>query len=241
MITLINMKQLILLFALLGSQLFNAHGQSEIGSPFFSYLQKDALIISESGLVRGNKDVQSFVSKFNQSNGSSLSYQSNYSVQVNALLDYEIGEIEASGQTFSVMFIKRKDDESGPKIEFLVIYKMGDPGGETESIINQRRKEWVELCNAHNAGKLVKELYTKDAYYYNRGRLLQGTDAISKEYSYMNSSGYSLNLTPKHSVFVTDDITYEIGRCSGSYPLPYMLLWKRLEDGTWKVLMDSNY
>ncbi len=235
------MKQLILPFVLLGSIIFKVNAQNDIGNSFFSYLKKDALIISESGLIRADKDIQSFISNFNQANGSIVGYKSNYSVQVNALLDYEIGEIRAGDQMFSVMFIKRKDGDSGPQIEFLVIYKMGNPEDKTESILNKRRDEWVKLCNAHNASELVKELYTKDAYYYNRGRLLQGTDAISKEYSYMNSSGYSLNLTPKHSVFVTADITYEIGRCSGSYPLPYMLLWKKGEDGTWKVLMDSNY
>ena len=99
----------------------------------------------------------------------------------------------------------------------------------------------MELCNAHRASELVSTVYTPDAYYYNCGRILQGAEAISNEYSYMNSPQYSLKLTPKHVVFVTSNIAYEIGRCSGSYPLPYMLLWKKKSDGNWQILMDSNY
>lgn len=106
--------------------------------------------------------------------------------------------------------------------------------------IDQSRKEWTELCNSHRADELVKRLYHSDAYYYNRGRLLQGTKSITTEYNYMNNPGYSLKLTPKHVAFVTSDIVFEIGLCSGSYNKPYMLLWEKHTDGNWRVLMDSN-
>ena len=99
----------------------------------------------------------------------------------------------------------------------------------------------MSYCNSHEVEKLVKELYVPNAYYYNRGRLLKGTKALVAEYSYMNSPNYSLQLTPKHIVSVNSEIVYEIGQCSGSYPLPYMLVWKRLENGNWQILMDSNY
>ena len=106
--------------------------------------------------------------------------------------------------------------------------------------IDQSRMEWMELCNAHRAEELVKQKYTMDAYYYNRGRLLQGTKSITQEYSYMNRESYSLKLAPRHVLFVTPDIVFEIGQCSGSYSNPYMLLWEKQADGNWQVLMDSN-
>jgi ketosteroid isomerase-like protein len=136
------------------------------------------------------------------------------------------------------MLIRRKGENSG--IEFLIMYKKTDPENQLTDI-DRARKEWMKWCNSHQAGELVKNLYTKDAYYYNRGRLLKGTESITEEYAYMNSPSYSLTLTPKHVELVNSEIAFEIGKCSGSYPNPYMLLWKRQDDGNWKILMDSNY
>ena len=221
------MKSLVLVLAVF----FSVSAQSQ--NDLLSNLRKDAIILSDDGLIKDQDEVNDFVAGF-----SDYSYKKDFSIAVNAALYYEIGEISIKKNTWSVMYLKRKDD--GSKIEFLVIYK-GKKNKDQRADIDQARKEWMKLCNAHEAGKLVKQLYTSDAYYYNRGRLLQGTEAISKEYSYMNSPNYSLTLTPRHVVFVTPDIAFEIGRCSGSYPLPYMLLWQKQDDGSWQVLMDSNY
>ena len=46
--------------------------------------------------------------------------------------------------------------------------------GLEEKEIDQPRNNWVNYCAAKNAYELVKNVYTADAYYYNRGRLLQG-------------------------------------------------------------------
>jgi ketosteroid isomerase-like protein len=120
-----------------------------------------------------------------------------------------------------------------------VIYEQKDVPDQP-SELDESRTEWMRLCNAHQVDQLVSRLYASNAFYYNRGRLLQGTKAITKEYSYMSNPNYSLKLTPKHVAFVTPDIAYEIGQCSGSYPNPYMLLWEKEEDGRWVILMDSN-
>ena len=234
------MKRLLLTLAFLRYITLNAQSQKEIGKQLFDYLKNDALILSEGDLIKGEQRVKAFVSDFSSSNGGKSTYVKNFSIEVNTILDYEIGNIQTNSDSFDVMFLKRKGDASGPKVEFLVIYKKGNSKNESSNI-DTRRNEWMELCNSHKANELVRELYAPDAYYYNRGRLLQGTKAISAEYSYMNSPGYSLTLTPKHFVFVTSDVAYEIGRCSGSYPLPYMLLWEKQTGGNWQVLMDSNY
>ncbi len=218
-----------------------SHGQSsKISADFFSHLESDALILSEKGMIRGEGAISSFVSTFIEAQGNVKSYQRNFGIEVHKALDFEVGEIATSGQKFSVMFLKKTDNPKGGKIEFLVIFENKQTNLKA-SALDDPRNLWMELCNAHKANELVEDLYTPDAYYYNRGRLLQGTGAISTEYGYMNNPNYSLKLTPEHVVFVTSDIAYEIGQCSKSYNLPYMLLWQKQADGNWKILMDSNY
>ena len=223
-------KQLILTKILLSSFLYT-YGQPTI----FDSLTENAYILSEGTLHSGN-DIEKFTSHFEKTNPSS-SYQQTFSIDVNQNLSYEIGELQTEKSLYSVMLVKRKDNA---QIEFLTIYKNEDPSSQT-ALLDSRRKDWMENCNAHNADKLVKELYTSNAYYYNRGRLLEGSKALSAEYSYMNSPNYSLKLTPKHVVFVSNSVAFEIGRCSGSYPLPYMLVWEKQKNGKWQILMDSNY
>ena len=224
----LNMKQLGVIAL---SVLFSISAQSQ--NEILSKLRTDALIISDDGLLKEQVEVNNFVADF-----SDYSYKKDFNITVNSVLDYEIGEISVEKNSWSVMFLKRKDD--GSKIELLVIYKKKKTKDHL-SAIDQARKEWMKLCNAHNAGKLVKQLYTSDAYYYSRGGLIQGTESITTEYDYMNNPSYSLKLTPKHLIFVSSDIAFEIGQCSGSYPLPYMLLWQKQSEGNWQVLMDSNY
>ena len=233
------MKRQIFVVALFASIILSAQSQKEIRKGFFNHLKTDALILSEDGLVRSAREIKDFLSDFVKSNGEVNSYKKDFSIQVSSILEYEIGEIQTNANSFSVMFLRKKDDESGPRIEFLVIYQKSNSASQP-SDIDRSRTEWMELCNAHRADELVKRMYTTDAYYYNRGRLLQGTKSITEEYSYMNSPAYSLELTPRHVAFVTSDIAYEIGQCSGSYNKPYMLLWEKRVDGNWQVLMDSN-
>lgn len=231
------MKRTIVILVLSGLISFSAQAQADIGESLFDHLSEKALILSTDGLIKDPQKTSEFAASFD---GKSGVYKKNFNVEVKSFMDYEIGEIQTKSGSYPVMFIKRKGNEGGPKIEFLVIYKKNNPEDAT-AVLDSRRAEWMELCNAHKAGDLVKQLYAADAYYYNRGRLLVGTQAISAEYTYMNNPGYSLKLTPKHVEFVTPDIAYEIGQCSESYNLPYMLLWEKQEDGTWQILMDSNY
>lgn len=234
------MTRLLLILALFGSIATGARAQSEISTNFFDHLLQEAVILTGEQLIHGQAEVKSFRSRFLSENGTIGTYQQAFSIAVNALLDYEIGEVQTGSGPFKVMFTKRKDDPEKARIELLVIVQKRNPANELNELLSQRN-EWMRLCNAHKASELVGKLYTPNAYYYNRGRLISGTEAISAEYGYMNSPGYSLKLTPKHVEFVTDNLAYELGQCSGSYPLPYMLLWQKQANGKWQVLMDSNY
>jgi hypothetical protein len=234
------MKRVLYLLALSWMGSLGAQQSNELSEDLFKHLGRNAYILSEGKLISGEQSIQSFVNDFSAVNGKDLRYKRLFSQTVNKQLDYKIGEIQTLTGTFSAMSVVNKSTSSQPEVAFLVLYKKGNPVDQSAEI-DLMRTQWMELCNAHKADQLVSQVYTAGAYYYNRGRLIQGTEAISQEYGYMNDPAYSLKLTPKHVVFVAEHIAYEIGQCSGSYPLPYMLLWEKQKNGTWQVLMDSNY
>ncbi len=233
------MKRFVAIILFLGS-VVNAQNSQNLQTDFFSHLTSDAYILSEKGVLKGIERINEFVSTFKEENGIEISYTKDFSIEVNANLAYEIGNIQANESLYSVMFINQKGEDSESNIEFLIIYEQLETEDEL-NVIDQSRNNWMEFCNSHQVDKLVSQLYVKDSYYYNRGRLLKGTQALTSEYSYMNSTNYSLTLSPKHVTFVNDTIAYELGRCTGSYPLPYMLVWEKQADRTWMILMDSNY
>lgn len=229
------MNRFLYVMAVLSSLLSYAQTQEGFQNDFFEQLTTNAIILTEEGIIKDAAEVKKFVSNFKESN-----YIKDFNIEVNSTLEYEIGEIKNNSELFNVMFLKAKEASTEPKIEFLTIYKNSNSELDS-SAIDVVRQKWMSLCNSHVANILVEQLYMAEAYYYNRGRLIQGTKALSKEYSYMNMPSYSLKLSPKHIVFVNSEVVYEIGQCSGSYPLPYMLVWKKQEDGKWQILMDSNY
>lgn len=106
--------------------------------------------------------------------------------------------------------------------------------------ITDRRKLWMELCNAHNAENLVKELYSSNTMYFNHKPIVKGLENLIKEYGYMNNSDYTLHLQPMKLEVVNANFAYEIGQCSGSYNGKYLLVWKKQSDGHWKIHIDSN-
>jgi ketosteroid isomerase-like protein len=141
------------------------------------------------------------------------------------------------GEQTHLIIQQRNDEDNVRKLEFISPKQSADV---YLSIIDQRRAEWIEYCNSHDAEGLVENLYTENAVYYNHRPVKIGRESLTQEYQYMNSPRYSLNLTPLHIEVVNDSIIYEIGQCDGSYNGKYMLVWQKAEDGTWSILMDSN-
>ncbi len=224
-----------LLISLLIVSVFTLQAQKNNSNPLNDVNLKTYLLL-ENQLIKG----EAVLAKINSTLGDDYNYTKEYQIQVNDRLHYEIGEVQSNFDDYSVMFIKSKKKDNSPQIEFLMVYKKKNTTLDP-SALEDFRNRWMELCNTHKTENLISELYFKDAYYYNRGRLLKGTKALSIEYSYMKSPNYNLKLSPKYITTVNDTIAFEIGRCSGSYPLPYLLLWKKEEDGNWKILLDSNF
>lgn len=132
--------------------------------------------------------------------------------------------------------IIRKITDRKPEL----VFSGGASVGKADTAeINKRRKEWMELCNAHNASTLVNEMYAKEALYYNHKPLIRGREALAKEYSYMNREKYHLRLNPQTVTPVNEKLVFEIGQCSGSYRGKYIIIWGK-EKGSWNILFDSN-
>lgn len=209
-------------------------------SPGLKYYHEDVVGISKDGLVRGLDAIKAYWDDFYQDQGAIVNHQTLYSIPVLERLEYTIESFETkNGASFVNLLIWLKTNGDRSKV-LDAVYQKADGPVDSKGITKAREK-WMELCNQHNAGQLVRSLYTEDAIYYNRGRVLRGHDQISSEYSYMNNPSYSLELNPQILERVTDEIAYEIGQCSGSYSLPYMLIWKKQSNGNWKIYFDSNY
>ncbi|REE01050.1 hypothetical protein C7460_10469 [Marinoscillum furvescens DSM 4134] len=109
-----------------------------------------------------------------------------------------------------------------------------------DSAIDQRRNDWIRLCNAHHAAELINNLYLPEAIYYNHKPPITDRTALIAEYAYMNRPEYSLHLAPLHREMVNTTFAFEIGQCSGSYGGKYMICWQKDAQGKWMVFMDSN-
>ncbi|WP_298508999.1 hypothetical protein [uncultured Kordia sp.] len=169
------------------------------------------------------------------------SVESLFSVEANKKrgITYEIVRYTLDNQTAHIQIViwKTKDEKVIREFEFTETYTAAEVNS---SEIAKRRKLWMELCNAHNAENLVKQLYSKNTMYFNHKPLIQGTEALTKEYNYMNNENYSLQLDPLKLAIVNANFAFEIGQCSGGYGGKYILVWKKEADGNWYVYIDSN-
>ena len=168
----------------------------------------------------------------------SISTSQKYTALLDSTVSYEIGRFWTPDQTFYHLIIWRKNNGI-LKRELEFITPIG-PKENAQDEITVSRKEWMALCNAQDAEKLVSESYTENALYYNHKPLVIGRDAIAVEYQYMNNPEYALKLNPLIVEPVNATLAFEIGQCSGSYPGNYIIVWQKGEDGRWRVLLDSN-
>ncbi len=163
--------------------------------------------------------------------------------RITAVLDstiiYEVGKFSTPERvTYHHLIIWRKQGEQ-IKRELELIAE-GIPDTPVPVELEERRKKWMSLCNAHKVTDLVNELYTENALYYNHKPMVVGREAVIKEYQYMDDPNYQLGLEPLTVDAVNDSLVFEIGRCSGSYRGNYALVWKKGDDGIWRILLDSN-
>lgn len=170
---------------------------------------------------------------------------------------YTIDANKYRGITYEINIYKPKD---APIMVQLVIYEMKrdqklrvfeyeaarpilNPESVPEDIreqLRERREQWMAYCNAHQVNELVNDLYSEHTMYFNHRPLVKGRAALIQEYGYMNNEQYELTLMPRRLTYVNDSTVFEIGQCKGSYNGKYILIWKKEEDGQWRIFIDSN-
>ena len=157
-------------------------------------------------------------------------------------IDYELLTYKTKDSDEYVQLVIWRLNNGKKVVEFEYAVKkdiLNTDGNNDE--ISVKRNLWMKLCNAHNAKNLVSELYDPNAIYFNHKPLVIGTEAISKEYQYMDNDTYGLTLEPLKVEMATDDVAFEIGQCKGSYGGKYVIVWKKGAEGKWKVFIDSNF
>lgn len=198
--------------------------------------------ISKTDLIKGQEAMKAYLLNLYGNQNKLLNYKSHFTIPVYELLEYEIGLSQTENDNqFAHLIIWSKENGSKQRIAEVIFEKSIEKDNDIPNELAKAREKWMKLCNSNKSGKLVKELYTENAIYFNRGRILRGHSQLANEYSYMDNPTYKLQLKPEHIEMVSEDIIFEIGMCSGSYPLPYVLVWNKQPDGVWKIYFDSNY
>lgn len=131
-------------------------------------------------------------------------------------------------------------EQEGEIVRVFEYDQVVDEMPDVETEIAQRRDEWMTLCNSHDVAALVQEMYSENTLYYNHKPLIIGRENLVAEYSYMARPSYSLELRPLYFAPVNSKFVFEIGQCSGGYGGKYILIWRKDEDGKWRVYIDAN-
>lgn len=154
-------------------------------------------------------------------------------------IEYEISEnIYENDERQKILTIWQTKDQQRTRV-FEFVSKI-EASKIDHLALNERRRQWMILCNKHNAKELIDDLYSENTLYYNHKPLVKGRAQLTQEYGYMNNENYSLTLEPELVDKVNEDIIFELGQCSGSYGGKYIIIWRKEEDGKWRVFIDSN-
>ncbi len=196
-------------------------------------------ITSLGKVIKGAKSIQEALQKQDLAFDTVI-VKKNVPINDRDPFEYEISTIREDDDSYldQLLIWKKENGTRKRVLEFVAPADEWNP--ENKEVIDQARKNWIFLCNQHNAKALVEEMYAPNAIYYNHKPAIIGHEAISKEYQYMNNPDYKLSLSPIHLELVNERLAFEIGQCSGSYGGKYIIAWQKSEEGKWRVLMDSN-
>ncbi len=110
-----------------------------------------------------------------------------------------------------------------------------------EMEIAEARQLWEKLSNSHDHKALIQEVYTSDAIYFNRGKIDEGTEAITKRYAYMANPNWQITLTPIQLLAVQEGLIYEVGKYKSNGLGHYVIIWTKTADNKWKARFDFNF
>ncbi|GGG98423.1 hypothetical protein [Pedobacter zeae] len=196
-------------------------------------------IISADNIIEGSTPIANY---YRLNKGKITSIKSIFNVEANKerRINYELVSYEVNKQkNFIGIVIWRMNNEKIVREFEFSTESRPESKKVDKTNISERRKLWIELCNAHNAKNLVTQLYSNNTIYYNHKPIVKGAKDVIKEYGYMNNRNYHLNLEPLR-LEVVNGFAFEIGQCSGSYNGKYIIVWKKHADGKWYICIDSN-
>ncbi len=124
--------------------------------------------------------------------------------------------------------------------EFEYIRNIDEMDAVNMDLINSGRNLWMEHSNNNRPDLVVNEVYATDAYYLNRGKLLNSQKAIIEEYDYMLNPGWAIQLVEQGVLQINNKTILEIGTYANGQG-QYLLIWYLQEDGSWKIGLDFNF
>ena len=107
---------------------------------------------------------------------------------------------------------------------------------ETEQLLSDERRKWVNLANEHNPEAHIKVSYTEDATYFGNGQKSEGRQEIAERYFYMENPNYQVDLEKKQLWRISENNVLEVGRYftgserRGNGGL-YVILWEEQKSG----------
>jgi hypothetical protein len=98
----------------------------------------------------------------------------------------------------------------------------------------------MQLSNSHNHRALIEQSYTKNAIYFNNGKIDQGTEEIVTRYAYMSNPKWKIELTPIQLLSVQEDLVYEIGEYRSGGVGHYFILCTPLSINVYSTIVSSK-
>lgn len=211
---------------------------SQIDSLESLYTEKAVKIKADGTVINGRKEIVEDWRKAGLAIDS-FSLIQNIIANKKSTYEYEISAFwtKDKRQYKQLVIWNNNDGKKLKELEMVVEVSEIEPD---ITAIDSQRANWIRLCNLHNAQDLVTQVYTPNSIYYNHKPVVIGRELITKEYGYMNNEKYQLMLNPIIVEPVNENLVFEIGQCAGSYRGKYILVWQKMDNGDWQILMDSN-
>lgn len=207
-----------------------------------SEYSENAGLLTEKGMVQGPEAIRTALSGMLSSEIPAPVREAEAWVRHDAGHYFEMGHYrpkssEATAHAYVVAWKRNGEDWQR---ELQILYPAQEEVSIDLSQIDQARRQWQELSNAHDHMQLVAELYA-EGYYFNQGRLFEGVDQIGEVYSYMSRPNWQIRLVPISVMPVQEDIVYELGQYISSGTGHYVIVWEKGDDGNWRVRLDFNF
>ena len=200
-----------------------------------------ALAIIDGAFHHKSGTISSEIKRFAERNSGLKKYRTKEVVRHNKDHFYEAGLLKAKSGKKYVYIIAWKWGEGRWNKELEIIQSKNRFSKSTTDGIDEARKKWVDLSNAHDPETLIREVYSSEPSYFNGGTLYVGENSIIDKYQYMKRDNWTISLTPIYIVQPQTDLFYEIGRYKSSGVGHYVLIWERQDSGTWQASFDFNF